>query len=323
MPSAHWVLAPLRSIARVPARSPSEFQSAPSRFNNAWSVLVTARRASSCCSSAHPSPSRPLKSPSSSTFFTPTNITTSNLSPSPPPSQFFTTLRMSPDGSPPSADEVSKYLRQSHDRLFDNNRAWAAEKAEKDPGYFARLSEGQSPEYLWIGCSDSRIPAEQITGLEPGEAFIHRNIANLVCNTDLNVMSVINYAVRHLGVKHIIVCGHYGCGGVKAAMTPKDMGLLNPWLRNIRDVYRLHEKELDTIADEEQRYNRLVELNVEEQCRNIIKTAAVQQSFAKNQYPIVHGWVFGFRNGLLKDLKIDFQAVLKDVQKIYNLADAP
>ncbi|KJK83108.1 hypothetical protein H634G_01236 [Metarhizium anisopliae BRIP 53293] len=172
---------------------------------------------------------------------------------------------MSPDGSPPSAEE------------------------------------GQSPEYLWIGCSDSRIPAEQITGLEPGEAFIHRNIANLVCNTDLNVMSVINYA---------------------AAMTPKDLGLLNPWLRNIRDVYRLHEKELDAVADQEQRYNRLVELNVEEQCRNIIKTAAVQQSYAKNQFPIVHGWVFGFHDGLLKDLKIDFQAVLNDVQKIYNLADA-
>jgi carbonic anhydrase len=230
---------------------------------------------------------------------------------------------MSSDSTnPPSAEEVSKYLRQTHDRLFENNRAWAAEKAEKDPGYFAKLAAGQSPEYLWIGCSDSRIPAEQITGLEPGEAFIHRNIANLVCNTDLNVMSVINYAVRHLSVKHIIVCGHYGCGGVKAAMTPKDLGLLNPWLRNIRDVYRLHEKELDAIPDEEQRYNRLVELNVEEQCRNIVKTAAVQQSYAKNQFPIVHGWVFGFHDGLLKDLKIDFQAMLKNVQKIYNLADA-
>lgn len=217
--------------------------------------------------------------------------------------------------------EVSEYLKQTHDKLFDNNRKWADQKRENDPGYFARLSEGQTPEYLWVGCSDSRIPAEQITGLEPGEAFIHRNIANLVVNTDLNVMSVINYAVRHLGVKHIVVCGHYGCGGVKAAMTPKDLGLLNPWLRNIRDVYRLHEKELDAIADEEQRYNRLVELNVVEQCRNIIKTAAVQQSYAENSYPIVHGWVFNFHDGLLKDLKIDFIQVLKDIQKIYNLTE--
>ncbi|ODA83695.1 hypothetical protein RJ55_02210 [Drechmeria coniospora] len=222
---------------------------------------------------------------------------------------------------PSSPEEVSEYLRETHERLFQNNRAWAADKAEKDPGYFARLAAGQSPEYLWIGCSDSRIPAEQITGLEPGEAFIHRNIANLVCNTDLNVMSVINYAVRHLGVKHIIVCGHYGCGGVKAAMTPKDLGLLNPWLRNIRDVYRLHEDELDVIEGEEKRYERLVELNVVEQCRNIIKTAAIQQSYAKNKYPIVHGWVFDFHNGLLKDLKIDFQATLKKVQKLYNLED--
>ena len=219
-------------------------------------------------------------------------------------------------------EEVSKYLAQSHDRLFTNNRSWAAQKAAEDPAYFAKLSAGQEPEYLWIGCSDSRIPAEQITGLEPGEAFIHRNIANLVCNTDLNVMSVINYAVRHLGVKHIIVCGHYGCGGVKAAMTPKDLGLLNPWLRNIRDVYRLHEKELDAIKDEDQRYNRLVELNVEEQCRNIVKTAAVQQSYAKNQFPIVHGWVFSFHDGLLKDLNIGFEGILRDVQKIYNLTDS-
>ena len=219
-------------------------------------------------------------------------------------------------------EEVSKYLKQSHDRLFDNNKAWAEKQRTQDPGYFAKLSAGQTPEYLWIGCSDSRIPAEQITGLEPGEAFIHRNIANLVCNTDLNVMSVINYAVRHLGVKHIIVCGHYGCGGVKAAMTPKYLGLLNPWLRNIRDVYRLHEDELDSITDEDKKYNRLVELNVKEQCRNIIKTAAVQQSYAKNHYPVVHGWVFDFHDGLLTDLKVDHAEMLKKVQKIYNLTES-
>lgn len=217
--------------------------------------------------------------------------------------------------------DITNYLRQTHDRVFENNKAWAAEQKVKDPSFFAKLSAGQNPEYLWIGCSDSRIPAEAITGLEPGEAFVHRNIANLVCNTDLNVMSVINYAVRHLQVKHIVVCGHYGCGGVKAAMTPKDLGLLNPWLRNIRDVYRLHEKELDAIPDQEARYNRLVELNVVEQCRNVIKTAAVQQSYAKNQFPIVHGWVFGFHDGLLKDLKVDHEKMLADIQKIYNLTE--
>lgn len=221
-----------------------------------------------------------------------------------------------------SASDITRYLQQSHDRLFDNNRAWAAEQKEKDPEFFKKLTAGQSPEYLWIGCSDSRIPAEQISGLAPGEAFIHRNIANLVVNTDLNVMSVIEYAVCHLHVKHIIVCGHYGCGGVKAAMTPKDLGLLNPWLRNIRDVYRLHEKELDTIKDETARYNRLVELSVTEQCRNVIKTAAVQQSYATNKYPIVHGWVFGFEDGLLKDLKINHKEMLQSIQKIYNLTEA-
>ncbi|KAB5549451.1 carbonic anhydrase 2 [Coniochaeta sp. 2T2.1] len=220
-----------------------------------------------------------------------------------------------------SEDNITKYLRQTHDRVFENNRAWAAEKKAKNPDFFAQLSAGQNPEYLWIGCSDSRIPAEVITGLEPGDAFVHRNIANLVCNTDLNVMSVINYAVKHLEVKHIVVCGHYGCGGVKAAMTPKDLGILNPWLRNIRDVYRLHEKELDAIPDRDARYNRLVELNVVEQCRNVIKTAAVQRSYARNKFPIVHGWVFGFQDGLLKNLEIDFETMLADIQKIYNLTD--
>lgn len=213
------------------------------------------------------------------------------------------------------------FMQQSHERVFTHNRAWAAQQKEKDPEFFVKLSAGQEPEYLWIGCADSRMPAEIITGLEPGEAFIHRNIANLVNNLDLNVMSVINYAVRHLKVKHIIVCGHYGCGGVKAAMTPKDLGILNPWLRNIRDIYRLHEAELDAIKDEEKRYDRLVEVNVIEQCRNVIKTAAVQQSYAEQGFPIVHGWVFDFRDGLLKDLDIGFNEMLQDIQKIYNLTD--
>jgi carbonic anhydrase len=177
-------------------------------------------------------------------------------------------------------------------------------------------------EERYIGCSDSRVPANEIMGLEAGEVFVHRNIANLVCNNDLNVMSVINYAVRHLHVKHIVVCGHYGCGGVKAALTPADLGILNPWLRNIRDVYRLHETELDAIEDDNKKYNRLIELSVIEQCQNIIKTAAVQQSYMDNQYPIVHAWCFDLHDGLLKDLNFDFESSLKKIQKIYNLATA-
>ncbi|UQC78789.1 carbonic anhydrase [Colletotrichum lupini] len=239
----------------------------------------------------------------------------------PPSSSSSTPPSIRPDRKMAESD-IEKYLKQTHDRVFENNRKWAEEKKKQDPNFFVSLSQGQAPEYLWIGCSDSRIPAEQITGLEPGEAFIHRNIANMVNNIDLNVMSVINYAVRHLKVKHIVVCGHYGCGGVKAAMTPKDLGLLNPWLRNIRDVYRLHEAELDAIKEEDARYDRLVELNVLEQCRNVIKTAAIQQSYAKNKFPIVHGWVFGFNDGLLKDLEIDHEKMLHDVQKLYHLPGA-
>ncbi len=206
-----------------------------------------------------------------------------------------------------------------YEELFENNKKWAASKLATDKDFFKKMAKDQSPDYLYIGCSDSRVPANDIMGLEPGDVFVHRNVANLVNNVDLNVMSVINYAVRHLHVKHIIVCGHYNCGGVKAAMTPKDMGLLNPWLRSIRDVYRLHQQELDTIADEHARYNRLVELNVLEQSTNIIKTAAVQQSYIKNRFPVVHGWVFDLQTGLLKDLEINFEQILKDIQKIYNL----
>ncbi|KAI8663080.1 Carbonic anhydrase [Fusarium sp. Ph1] len=281
-----------------------------SRFSS--SSLLSSSSFSSSVSSR--STSLFLSSARRSTLFSHPRFASSKSSP--PPSQLSRS-----DWRKMAEQDITKYLQQSHDRLFDNNRSWAEAKAKHNPDFFKNLSAGQAPEYLWIGCADSRIPAEQICGLEPGEAFIHRNIANLVCNTDLNAMGVINYAVKHLGVKHIIVCGHYGCGGVKAAMTPKDLGLLNPWLRNIRDVYRLHEKELDAIEDEAARYDRLVELNVIEQCRNVIKSADVQQSYAQNKYPIVHGWVFGFKDGLLKDLKIDFEAVLHDIQKIYNLVD--
>src|ERR1700742_372485 len=173
----------------------------------------------------------------------------------------------------------------TYEQIFENNKQWVAAMKARDANFFEKLARDQTPDYLYIGCSDSRVPANEIMGLEPGDVFVHRNVANLVNNTDLNVMSVINFAVKHLKVKHIIVCGHYNCGGVKAAMTPKDMGLLNPWLRTIRDVYRLHHTELDQIADEKARYNRLVELNVIEQATNVIKTASVQKLYQKTGSP--------------------------------------
>ena len=204
------------------------------------------------------------------------------------------------------------------EQIFANNKLWVAEKLSTDPAYFDKLSKGQSPEFLYIGCSDSRVTAEDLMGVQPGEVFIHRNIANMVISIDLNVMSVLNYAVRHLKVNHIIVCGHYACGGVKAAMQSADMGLLNPWLRNIRDVYRLHKDELNAITDEESRYNRLIELNVQEQCVNLIKTAAVQQAYKERNLQ-VHGWVFDIHTGKLIDLKIDFRKILTDIMEIYKL----
>jgi len=208
-----------------------------------------------------------------------------------------------------------------YEQIFENNKKWVAAKTANDADFFKKLALDQRPEFLYIGCSDSRVTAEDLMGLQPGEVFVHRNVANLVNATDLNVMAVINYAVRHLGVKHVVVCGHYNCGGVKAAMQPKDMGILNPWLRNIRDVYRLHKEELNAIAEEHERYNRLVELNVQEQCINVIKLAAVQQEYVQKGYPTVHGWVFDLKSGLLKDLKINFEEVLHDIQEIYNLTD--
>jgi len=207
----------------------------------------------------------------------------------------------------------------TYEQIFENNKKWVAQMKANDADFFEKLVRDQTPDYLYIGCSDSRVPANEIMGLEPGDVFVHRNVANLVNNTDLNVMSVINFAVKHLGVKHIVVCGHYDCGGVKAAMIPKDMGLLNPWLRTIRDVYRMHAAELDAIQNERQRYNRLVELNVKEQATNVIKTANVQKSYQKKGYPIVHGWVFDLHTGILIDLDINFKSILKDIQKIYDL----
>lgn len=207
----------------------------------------------------------------------------------------------------------------SYEKLFENNLQWVAEKNHQDAEFFEKLAKEQNPEFLYIGCSDSRVPANEIMGLDAGEVFVHRNIANMVISIDLNVMSVINYAVKELKVKHIIVCGHYNCGGVKAAMMPIDLGIMNPWLRNIRDVYRLYEDELDSIKDDHARYDRLIELNVMEQCRNVIKTAVVQEFYHDHGYPIVHGWVFDLHNGILKDLNFDFENKLKEIKKIYNL----
>lgn len=202
--------------------------------------------------------------------------------------------------------------------VFENNKKWISEKLDVNPDYFSDLSKGQSPEILYIGCSDSRVTAEDLMGVSPGEVFVHRNIANMVISIDLNVMSVLNYAVNYLHVNHVVVCGHYFCGGVKAAMQSEDLGVLNPWLRNIRDVYRIHKNELNAIEDETDKYNRLVELNVQEQCVNLIKTAEVQKAI-KDRGLQVHGWVFDIQSGKLIDLKIDFEEVLKNIMEIYDL----
>ena len=203
-------------------------------------------------------------------------------------------------------------------KVFENNSTWIKEKLALNSNYFEDLGKGQNPELLFIGCSDSRVTAEELMGLGPGDVFVHRNIANMVISIDLNIMSVVNYAVEHLKVNHVVVCGHYGCGGVKAAMQSADLGILNPWLRNIRDVYRIHKKELNQIIDEEKKYERLVELNVKEQCVNLIKTAAIQKAFRARGLQ-VHGWVFDVHTGKLIDLKIDFVKYLDDIMEIYHL----
>lgn len=187
-------------------------------------------------------------------------------------------------------------------KLLLQNKAWAADKLENDPGYFDKLSFDQKPKYLWVGCSDSRVPAEDITGSEPGEMFLHRNIANVVVHTDLNIMSVLQYAVEKLGVKHIIVCGHYGCGGVKAALTHESYGLINKWLRNIKDVYRLHRDELDNIQDIDQKTDKLVELNVYEQVHNIAQTSIIQNAWKNENRPYIHGWVYSMKDGILHEI---------------------
>jgi carbonic anhydrase len=189
----------------------------------------------------------------------------------------------------------------SYEKLLAENKGWAAEKISDDPDYFERLAKLQTPEFLWIGCSDSRVPANEITGTQPGEIFVHRNVANLVVNTDVNLLAVLDFAVTHLQVKHVIVCGHYGCGGIKAAATKTDYKpVLNMWLRNIKDVMRLHREELDKIQNEEQRADRLVELNVQEQVNNLAKTTIIQRCWKKEKRPDLHGWVYGLKDGIIK-----------------------
>jgi len=191
---------------------------------------------------------------------------------------------------------------KAYEKLLLENKVWAAEKLVDNPNYFNRLAHIQTPEFLWIGCSDSRVPANEITGTQPGEIFVHRNIANMVVHTDLNLLSVLQYAVEVLKVKHIIVCGHYGCGGVKAAFSQKSLGMINKWLRNIKDVYRLHYDEIQAFETEDLKINRLVELNVMEQVMNLAKTSIVQTAWKNEQKPHLHGWVYGLENGIINPI---------------------
>lgn len=208
-------------------------------------------------------------------------------------------------------------MEKSYQRLLDNNKEWVKKQTDIDPEYFKTLAKGQSPEYLWIGCSDSRVPANEVTGTRPGEMFVHRNIANMVIHNDLNLLSVLSYAVEVLKVKHIIVCGHYGCGGVQAAMGHKQFGLIDNWLRNIKDVYRTYNDELDAITDENLRFRRLVELNVIEQVRDLGKTTIVQNAWKNGQNLHIHGWVYDIADGIIQDLDVTFRNA-DELPKVYQ-----
>jgi carbonic anhydrase len=209
-------------------------------------------------------------------------------------------------------------MEKSYNKLLENNKNWVAEQLAIDPVYFEKLANSQNPEYLWIGCSDSRVPANQITGTSPGDIFVHRNIANMVIHSDMNMLSVLSYAVEVLKVKHIIVCGHYGCGGVLAAMENKQFGLIDNWLRHIKDVYRIHFKELDAIKDNKQRADRLVELNVIEQVQDLGKTSIVQNAWKREQPLHIHGWVYDVKDGIIKDLDVNFKGT-NDLHSVFHL----
>lgn len=208
----------------------------------------------------------------------------------------------------------------SHEKLLLENKAWAEEQRSSNPDYFKVLAAQQEPEFLWIGCSDSRVPANQITGTLPGEIFVHRNISNLVVNTDLNMLSVLQYAVEILKVKHVIVCGHYGCGGIKAAMGQHHFGIINHWLKNIKDVYRLHRDQIDSFKTEDERADKLTELNVKEQVFNLAKTSIIQKAWKENNRPHLHGWVYGLDNGIIKPISdMEPGAVLDPIYEYDNL----
>ncbi len=202
-------------------------------------------------------------------------------------------------------------------KLLENNKDWVNDKLKSDPKYFEKGAEGQKPPVLWIGCSDSRVPANEVTGTQPGEIFVHRNIANMVVHSDMNMLSVLDYAVSVLEVQHVIVCGHYGCGGVQAAMSNKQFGLIDNWLRHIKDVYRLYQGELDAIENENQRFDRFVEINVTEQVFDLCKTSIIQNAWQKRQKPHMHGWVYDIKTGLINDLGISISSN-EDIPKIYR-----
>lgn len=203
-------------------------------------------------------------------------------------------------------------------KILDNNKAWVENSLAEDPNYFQDLAKEQKPPLLWIGCSDSRVPANEIIGAKPGEVFVHRNIANMVVHSDMNMLSVLDYAVNVLKVKHVIVCGHYGCGGIKAAMKNESIGIIDNWIRHIKDVYRLHKDELDAIEDETERFNRFVELNVIEQVCDLAKTSIVQSAWKNEQKLSLHGWTYGLNSGIVTDLKVNFSSD-KDLDDVYQL----
>ena len=203
-------------------------------------------------------------------------------------------------------------------KILDNNKKWVENKLSVNPNYLKNLADGQQPPLLWIGCSDSRVPANEIIGAEPGEVFVHRNIANMVVHSDMNMLSVLDYAVNALKVKHVIVCGHYGCGGVKAAMGNSSIGIIDNWIRHIKDVYRFHQKELDAIENEKERFNKFVEINVKEQVMDLAKTSIVQNAWKNGQELSLHGWVYGLNDGYVTDLDVNFSCD-KDLDDVYQL----
>ncbi|WP_339836154.1 carbonate dehydratase [uncultured Flavobacterium sp.] len=209
-------------------------------------------------------------------------------------------------------------MSEFYNKIIENNKKWVEEKLKVSPEFFNNLAEGQQPPLLWIGCSDSRVPANEIIGAEPGEVFVHRNIANMVVHSDMNMLSVLDYAVNALKVKHVIVCGHYGCGGVKAAMGNDSIGVIDNWIRHIKDVYRFHQVELNAITDEKDRFNKFVELNVREQVYDLAKTSIVQSAWKNGQKLSIHGWVYGLNSGYVTDLGVNFSCD-KDLDDVYQL----